>query len=295
MDTTRLHPRIGHYSHPGRQRELNEDSYLILIAPEVAPGIDFLFAIADGMGGHRAGDVASRTLVEIFEQQFTSLAYQEQVACNQQRTDYYVVALDRLLQYANEKLFNLAASRPELSGMGTTATVVLLAHAHLFWGHVGDSRFYLLREGKLQQLTCDHNWVAEQVEAGLITLEEAAYHPQQNVLTRSLGNLATLEADCGMLPAQPDDVVLLCSDGLNKVVNDTEIRDFLTVESNLQHACECLVTLANQRGGPDNVTVLGARLAAGDPEVDYARRRILGPLTRQTADVVDDTVRLKGN
>lgn len=285
---------VGHCGDPGRQRELNEDSYLILTAPAVAPEIDALLAVADGMGGHQAGDVASRTLVEMLDDLFTSSAYQQHVAYSPQHPDYYVVVLKEVLEQANEQIYNLSASRPDLSGMGTTATVVLLAGWRLFWGHVGDSRAYLLRDGSLQRLTHDHTWVAEQVGAGQMTLEEAVQHPRRNVLTQSLGNSLLVRVERGVQPAQPDDVLLLCSDGLSGVVSDAEIQEVLTSNANPQAACDRLVALANQRGGPDNITVLAALLTAGGFGNNIAGGRVLGPVQHgAAAQPLADTLKLK--
>jgi len=274
---------IGHCGDVGQQRELNEDSYLILTAPAIAPEIDALLAVADGMGGHRAGDVASRTLVEMLDGLFTSSVYQQQVAYSPQHADYYVVVLKEVLEQANEQIYNSSASNPELSGMGTTATVVLIAEGRLFWGHVGDSRAYLLRNGSLQQLTHDHTWVAEQVSAGQMTPEEAARHPRRNVLTQSLGNSLLVRVERGVQPVQPDDVLLLCSDGLSGVVSDAEMQATLLAESNPQTVCDQLVALANQRGGPDNVTVLAARLVGGGFGSNVAGGRVLGPVQYEAA------------
>lgn len=286
--------RIGHRSDPGRQRELNEDSYLILTAPAVASGIEALLAVADGMGGHRAGDVASRTLVETLDSLFSSSAYQQYVAYNPQHPDYYVVVLKEVLEQINERLCNLSAGHSELSDMGTTATVVVLAGGRLFWGHVGDSRAYLLRDGNLQRLTRDHTWVAQQVEAGRMTIGEAAHHPRRNVLTQSLGNSLLVRVERGVQAVQPGDVLLLCSDGLSSVVTDVEIQEALLAAADPQAACDRLVALANQRGGPDNVTVLAAQLVCKSPGSNIAGGRVLGPVERRPAlRPLADTLRLK--
>ena len=294
MNGNRPGLHIGHCGDTGRQRELNEDSYLILTAPAIAPEIDALLAVADGMGGHRAGDVASRMLVEMLDGLFTSSVYQQHVAYSPQHTDYYVVVLKEVLEQANEQLYSLSASRPELSGMGTTATVALLAGGRIFWGHVGDSRAYLLRNGSLQRLTHDHTWVAEQVGAGQMTWEEAAQHPRRSVLTQSLGNGLLVRVERGVQPVQSDDVLLLCSDGLSGVVSDAEMRETLLTETNPQATCDLLVALANQRGGPDNITVLVARLVADGHGNNITGGRVLGPVQREAAvQSPADTLELK--
>ncbi len=285
---------IGHCGDLGRQRELNEDSYLILTAPAIAPGMDALLAVADGMGGHRAGDVASRTLVEMLDGLFTSSAYQQHVAYSPQHTDYYVVVLKEVLEQANERLYSLSAGRPELSGMGTTVTVALLAGGRLFWGHVGDSRAYLLRNGGLQRLTHDHTWVAEQVGTGQMTIEEAARHPRRNVLTQSLGNSLLVRVERGVQQVQTGDSLLLCSDGLSGVVSDAEMQETLLAEADPQAACDRLVALANQRGGPDNITVLAARLTANGLGSNIVGGRVLGPVQHEApAQPLADTLKLR--
>lgn len=294
MSTDGLGLRIGHCSDPGRQRELNEDSYLILMAPAIAPEIDGLLAVADGMGGHQAGDVASRILVEMLEELFTSTAYQLHVAYSPQHADYYMVVLKEVLEQINERIYSLSAGRPELTGMGTTATVALVARGHLFWGHAGDSRAYLLRNGVLQRLTRDHTWVAEQVEAGRMTPEEAAQDPRGHVLTQSLGNSLLVRIERGMHPVQPGDLLLLCSDGLSSVVSDAEIRKMLLAKVHPQAACEQLVVLANQRGSPDNVTVLAARMTAGYAGSSVPGGRVLGPVQHEvTPAAMPDTLKLR--
>lgn len=274
----RLGLYIGHRGDAGQSREINEDSYLILTPPALAPEIDALLVVADGMGGHWAGDVASHTLATSLEALFTSADYQQHVAYGSQHADYYVVVLKEVLERVNEQLYSLAASRPELAGMGTTATVVLLAGGYLFWGHAGDSRAYLMRNGALQRLTRDHTWVAEQVEAGRMLPEEAANHPRRNVLTQSLGNSLLVRVERGMQPVQPGDMIFLCSDGLSGVVSEAEIQQMLLADQDVQAVCERLVTLANQRGGPDNITVLLARLTANGPGSNVAGGHVRGPV-----------------
>ena len=295
MNVNRSGLHIGHCGDVGQQRELNEDSYLILTAPAIAPEIDALLVVADGMGGHRAGDVASRTLVEMLDGLFTSSAYQQRVAYSPQHADYYVVVLKEVLEQANEQIYNLSASHPELSGMGTTATVALLTEGRLFWGHVGDSRAYLLRNGSLQRLTHDHTWVAEQVSAGQMTPEEAARHPRRNVLTQSLGNSLLVRVERGVQPVQPGDLLLLCSDGLTGMVSNAEMQEILLAESDPQTACDQLVALANQRGGPDNITALVTRLTADGPRSNIVGGRVLGPAQHRAAaqPLLTNTFKLK--
>lgn len=269
---------VGHYSDPGRQRERNEDAYLILTPPFLDEEIDALLVVADGMGGHRAGDVASQALVTWIDEWFTAGTYREACGYSPRHLDYYVVVLKETLEQANEHLCNLAATRADWNNLGTTATAVLLARGHLFWGHVGDSRAYLLRDGSLQQLTQDHTWVAEQLALGQITPEEARTHPRRHVLTQSLGTPNPPRVDRGMRELLPGDVILVCSDGLSSVVTGAEIRDVLMSEPDPQSACHRLVALANERGGPDNITVVIARLNAPGGGNRASVGRVIGPL-----------------
>lgn len=251
---------IGCASHPGKERELNEDAYLALADPAIVQGIEALFLVADGMGGHQAGEVASGELIKTMHQWFSSSAYQQLVDYSPQREDYYAVVLKEVIECINDRIYTMAASRQDLGGMGTTATVALLANGRLFIGHVGDSRCYLLREGYLQLLTQDHSWVAEQVQAGALTPEEAAFHPKKNVITRSLGNRLDVRVDRAIYDLQMGDILVLCTDGLTNVVSDAEIQRAALANRDSQEVCESLVRLANERGGPDNITAVIVRL-----------------------------------
>lgn len=253
---------VGHRTHPGQVRELNEDSYCVLTAPAITPEIEALLVAADGMGGHQAGEVASGYVVETMEKLFSSSAYRAWVDFNPQREDYYAAVLKEVLEQLNDRLYNRGAIQRELQGMGTTATVALLTGNRLFLGHVGDSRAYLLRDGEMQQLTADHSWVAEQARAGAIPAEQARLHPDRNILTRCLGAGLLVQVDRRIVPVQVGDILLLCTDGLTNVVSDEEIREAVRNHRQPQAACDYLVDLANQRGGPDNITVLVARLTA---------------------------------
>jgi protein phosphatase len=246
------------------------------------------------MGGHQAGDVASRTLVGTMDGMFQSTAYQEYVAYSPQHPDYYIVVVKEVLEQANERLRDLSAGHTELNDMGTTATVALIAGGRLFWGHIGDSRAYLLRDRDLKQLTRDHTWVAEQVEAGRMSLEDASNHPQRNVLTQSMGSSLTIRVERGMQALEPGDMLLLCSDGLNSVVRDSEIQQVLLAAANPQAACDQLVAMANKRGGPDNITVVVAQWMGENLGSNIVGGRVLGPANRRSVpQPVADTPTLK--
>jgi len=243
-------------------RELNEDAYCVLLPPHVAPGIDALLAVADGMGGHQAGEVASGYVVKTLEHLFSSSIYRQWVDHSPLREDYYAVVLKEVLERINDHLYTQASTNQSLSGMGTTATVALLAGGRLFIGHVGDSRAYLLRKGKIKRLTHDHTWVEEKLQAGKITPHEAESHPHKNILTRALGNSLIVRIDRSIHSIQPNDILILCTDGLTNLVSDAELSQIIQANQDPQRACDFLIDLANRRGGTDNITVLISRLTS---------------------------------
>lgn len=273
-------------------RERNEDSYLVLTAPALTPEIDALLAVADGMGGYQAGEVASAYLVEQLDQLFTSLAYKQEVHYSPEHADYYAAVLKEVLERINEGLYTLASSQQELRGMGTTATVALVTGQRLFIGHVGDSRAYLLRDGELRLLTEDHSWVAEQVRAGKMSPAEAAAHPRKNVLTRSLGNSLVVRVDRTLHDLRPGDQLILCSDGLTNYVSDGELQQAVMSLADPQAACDWLVNLANRRGGGDNITVLIARFSADAKENNLSAQggRAIGPRREEDAAAITQKI-----
>ena len=222
-------------SHPGRRRRHNEDSY-VLQPP--------LFAVADGMGGAKAGEVASG---------LAAAAVQES-GNDGESGEAHVAAL---IEEANRRVFRRASEDREASGMGTTMTVALVEDERVAIGHVGDSRAYLYRDGRLEQLTDDHSLVAELVRSGKLTPEEAEAHPQRSVITRALGTDSEVDVDTFAVPAKPGDLFLLCSDGLTAMVDDDTIVEAIEQHrSNLAEAAKALVNAANRGGGEDNITVV---------------------------------------
>lgn len=228
--------RYAALSDTGKLRNFNEDSYL---------ATDRLFAVADGLGGHQAGEVASQMACEIL-----AASLEKPPKKNIKKS------LATAFQKANEAIFERAWNQPGQYGMGTTLTAVFLSQKTLYIGHVGDSRAYLYREGKLTQLTEDHSLVAELVKQGRLTPEEAEKHPQRAIVTRALGAEPTIEADTFSQKIKIGDRVLLCSDGLNVAVTDDKIAAILASESDLKKACQKLIKAANDKGGPDNITVV---------------------------------------
>jgi serine/threonine protein phosphatase PrpC len=232
----------------GVRREHNEDAWsqppASLTSKQLAAK-GRLYIVADGVGGHLAGDVASTMAVEIIQQHYYA----------DSSTDI-AASLTAAIQAASAQIDQEAAARPERRGMSTTVTAVVLQGNHLTVANVGDSRTYLVRKGQIRQITADHSWVEEQVRLGILTPEEAAGHPQRNIITRSLGSNQKLDVDIFEEQVEPGDSVLLCSDGLSNVVTDQEMTSAVDRGWHAESAASELVDLAKQRGAPDNVTVL---------------------------------------
>ena len=228
----------------GRQRSANEDS--LVVAPP-------FFAVADGMGGAKAGEVASAMATESFESERDSDEAPE-------------VQLERILREANRRIYELANSDESHRGMGTTLTAARVTPEGISLGHVGDSRAYRLREGELEQLTKDHSLVAELERSGQITAEAAEHHPQRSIITRALGPEPEVEVDTYTVPARPGDLFLLCSDGLTSMISDGEVGSILRSATDLDEAAEALVLAANQSGGRDNITVVLFRFGTGEDD-----------------------------
>ena len=225
----------------GLWRSNNEDSYLIMADAGV-------FALADGMGGAAAGEIASRYFVESVRDIF------------QNRIDAPLPSLHALVQKAfkraNEHILAHAARHPDDSGMGCTGELLLLRDDRYIIGHVGDSRIYLLRDGRLRQLTKDHSLVQSQVDEGTLTTEEAKHHPRKNILLRAVGT--DLSETCDIIEGAPldGDIFLLCSDGLTDMVEDTTIIEILASFHMPEDAVKRLISAALNAGGKDNVTAL---------------------------------------
>jgi protein phosphatase len=229
-----------HKTDTGRQRQANEDSYFAK-----AP----LFAVADGMGGAQAGEVASRIAAGAFEQGPRN----DNASAEGQ--------LEEIAQEANREIHQLAQKDSSRAGMGTTLTAAMLRNDEVALGHVGDSRAYLLRDGQLKRLTKDHSLVEELRRQGRLTEEQAEEHPQRSIITRALGPEPSVNVDTMTFPARDGDVFLLCSDGLTTMVPDDEIREILVNSKSLRSAVNKLVDAANRGGGRDNITAVAFRVA----------------------------------
>lgn len=226
----------------GRVRARNEDS----VAVDAAAG---LLVVADGMGGHNAGDVASRMAVD------GVLAAMQRDAADEEPQ-----RLLAALRHANDAIYDAAGEDYERSGMGTTVVAAWLRPTGVLAAHVGDSRLYRLRGGAIEPLTRDHTQVQDLVDRGILTPAQARVSGRRNMLSRALGTYREVEIDCAAHPCAPGDVYLLCSDGLTNMVEDGEIAEIVSTTPSLAAAADRLVTLANERGGRDNITVALARL-----------------------------------
>lgn len=249
----------------GRKRRHNEDAYLM----DVDRG---LFVVADGMGGHAAGEVASRITVESIQEFIAGTEEEHENTWPFGFNNRYSLEGNRLttaVEKANERVMRAVQNRPELKGMGTTVVAALFDADRVTLVHVGDSRAYLFRSGELKRLTDDHSWVQEQVNAGILSEDEAKTHPLKNVVTRALGGSAHVAVDLIEVPTSMGDRFLLCSDGLTGMVTDDEIVDHLRSGKVLEEAVRALIALANERGGVDNVTCIVVHVAEiGTPHTD---------------------------
>ena len=250
----------------GRQREANEDNYVIA---------EPLFAVADGMGGAQAGEVASRTAADVFEHVTGGGDQPEQL-------------LTDLAGEANRQIFEMSQSDPSRRGMGTTLTAAMVWSQGVSIGHVGDSRAYRLRDGKLEQLTHDHSLVAELQRSGQLTAEAAEHHPQRSIITRALGPEPDVEVDAHTHTTRAGDVYALCSDGLTGMISDADMEAILRGADTLAQAAEDLVKAANQSGGKDNITVVLFRLGEDDGQAPAADDTLAGSETIHQGLTVDD-------
>jgi serine/threonine protein phosphatase PrpC len=248
---------VGARTDVGRVREGNEDSYMVH---------EPLFAVADGMGGHQGGEVASRLALDTLREASDG------------------AALAQAVQDANRAVFEQAARDPALAGMGTTLTAFLADGDTLRLAHVGDSRAYLLRDGGLQQITTDHTVVEGLVEKGEITPQEASIHPQRSILTRAIGVDGEVQVDQASIQLRPGDRLLLCSDGLTGMVDEADIQRILEEHADPQAAADALVDAANEAGGQDNITavIIDVSDAGPDPHAQAAPTETVSPGPRRT-------------
>lgn len=228
----------------GKRRKSNQD----YTATFTNQKNQLLALLADGMGGHQAGDIASRQAVEEI-----GIAWEATMIDDSEKAVQWFL---QHIQQTNQRIFEKGQSQPTLSGMGTTLEVVTLLDNHLALAHVGDSRIYLFREQRLIALTEDHSLVNALLKSGEITQEMAENHPRKNIITRSLGMPGSLEVDVAIHRIEDHDQLLLCSDGLTNMVSEPKITQILLEAASLQDASQRLIDEANAKGGLDNITVL---------------------------------------
>ncbi len=258
-------------SHVGKIRLSNQDSGSVG---------NHLFVVADGMGGHAGGDVASALAVRHLAD--IDRPYQ---SIDEAREELY-----RSILEAGSELTAAVAEHPELTGMGTTVSAMIRVDHHMVIAHIGDSRIYRLRGGVLEQITADHTFVQRLVDSGRITAEEAAVHPRRSVLMRVLGDVDVApEIDTHVVDTLPGDRWLMCSDGLSGYVSEREIAEILLTEDNVEDACEKLILASLAEGAPDNVTVVVVRVAEGlttsPPRMPILVGSASAPLTYESGPV----------
>lgn len=227
-------------SDPGLKRANNEDAFLV--RPELG-----LFAVADGMGGAAAGEVASQIFIDTALEVFSNPHPPEQ-----EKSQW----IQEVFSQANERILRYAMENPHHQGLGCTAELITFYDQNYVLGHVGDSRAYLFRRGQLKQLTRDHSFLQEQIDQGLLTLEEAKNHSMRHVILRAVGIDETLALDLLRGKALTGDLFLLCSDGLTDMVEDSEIQNILLSSLRLDQKGEALIEIAKSAGGKDNITVV---------------------------------------
>ncbi len=232
----------------GQRRETNEDDFLV----EPSRGV---YAVADGMGGHAAGEIASRLAIETLQE----VLQRPKTADQRMSVEDAAEWLREAVVEANRRICESIRLHDERRGMGTTVVALVHSGDEAVVGHVGDSRLYLLRADELLRMTSDHSWVNEQVKLGLMNDDTAQRHPMRNIVTRALGSRPEVLVDLTSIQTQPGDVFLLCSDGLNTMLADEQIHEILRADRlDPEAACRALVENANKRGGDDNVTVVVA-------------------------------------
>ena len=240
-------------THPGQVRPLNEDAFKIADEPETGHMWESrgrLLVVADGMGGHAAGEVASQLAVDTLYQHYYD---EDDVPLPP------AIRLERAVTEANLSVYEQAVRIDAQSGMGTTLVAAVIHEGRVLIANVGDSRAYLIRDGEATQITNDHSWVAEQVKLGTITEDQAENHAYRNLVTRCLGHRPGMQVDIFEHRLRAGDTVLLCSDGLSNQVSDAELASVLSLQGP-EPAVESLVDMANERGGPDNITGVVARV-----------------------------------
>ncbi len=243
--------RFGAKSDCGRVREINEDSYNIISGYSDIP---LCFIIADGMGGHKAGEVASSLAVNFVSE---NIVFKKDIFNDPNNTLEEIV---NIINNANQKVYEKSLLDESNSGMGTTFILGIVISKKLLIAHIGDSRVYLIREDGMKQLTTDHSYVEEMVQNGSMTREEAENHPKKNMITRALGCSPEIKVDTYEFDLEIGDIILFATDGITNLLLEEEIRNILKTSEDPQVACNSLVNLANDNGGDDNLTTIVVKI-----------------------------------
>ena len=230
----------------GLKRKNNEDA--IYISDENSE-LKHLYIVADGMGGHNAGEVASNSAITAFNQYIHDNVHEIK---EEEILDLLVSAV----QHCNTDIYQKSSVDEHLSEMGTTLIAAVVMNHKLYVTHVGDSRLYIFREEEIRQLTNDHSYVMELVRLGKITREEAAVHPNRNIITRAVGTHETVEVDTIIENLFEGDIILICSDGLSTMVDDWEMKEILSKEETQEQKVQALIDKANEKGGLDNISII---------------------------------------
>jgi len=238
---------IGVKSDKGIIRDINEDSYSIINDAEGKP---VSFIIADGMGGHNSGEIASKMAVD-YVSQCIKRDY-EKIDTKEKIIDYII----KIMQESNRLVYKNSMENEENFGMGTTLIIAVVFKNLLIIGHVGDSRVYLLRDNKMNRITTDHSFVEELIKNGTVSREEASNHPKKNIITRAIGCAEEIQIDIYECEIMDNDIFIICTDGLTNMLSDDEIKNIIQSNSDLEEACNQLVKTANDNGGEDNITVI---------------------------------------
>lgn len=255
-----MHVEFSGDTHVGMKRDHNEDSLLIM--PE-----EDLFVVADGMGGHASGEVASKLAVDTIKGFFVDTSQDDEITWpfrTGKEDDYHANRLVTAIKLANQRIFDASSAQAQLRGMGTTVVAIYRNEGRLFVAHVGDSRCYGFKEGKLEGITEDHSLLNDFRRSLSLTPEEEKNFPHKNIIVRALGMKSTVEVDLQVLTPEAGDLFLLCSDGLSGEIEDEDMEKLLQEEGDLDKACHRLVQTANDNGGRDNVTVILARFNEGE-------------------------------
>lgn len=237
----------------GKKRQINQDCVDISVTP--VGNLPNLLLLADGMGGHKAGDYASRFAIDTVKQE---------VNVSPETNPVHIFA--EAIEYANTHLYEKSVSDMNFQGMGTTLVAATCLDNKLSVANIGDSRLYLIRQNKMVQVTRDHSYVAELVQKGELDKETAQNHPKKNYITRAVGAFEKANADYFYVETKPGDIILICSDGLTNMLSDEEILSMIYQEKDLELTCHKLVQAANEKGGLDNISVILARTAESGKE-----------------------------